>query len=295
MAERAKIIEADRASWYKPDSLPGPLMTETRELWLSVHGRRIYCRLHRPTDNERLPLLVYLHGGGWVMGSVDTHDRSAREYAAAGNVAVLMVDYSLAPEAQFPYALEECFGVVQQLPRAVDEWKVDPSRIVLGGDSAGGNLALGTALMLRDRTGPALSGIMAVYPICDADFTRPSYGEINDPEIRLDTQRMQFLWDCYAPDEIDRKHPYASPLRGDLTDLPPVLLQLADRDVLRSEGQALHQRLVAAGVNCRFTNYLGVTHGFRRATDTIPAARDAMNEAGEWLRDVCKGTHPSIS
>src|SRR4051812_33687095 len=153
----------------------GPEMAETTERWVAARGRRIYCRVHRPRTDRALPALVYFHGGGWVWGSVDTHDSAARELAAAGDVATISVDYALSPEARFPQALEECAAVVRHVARAGAEWGLDPSRILLGGDSAGGNLALATALLLRETAGPKLTGIIAGYPVCDSRFDTASY------------------------------------------------------------------------------------------------------------------------
>ncbi len=153
----------------------GPPVAETTDRWIAARGRRIFCRLYRPRTDRALPVLVYFHGGGWVWASVDTHDRLAREYAATADIAVLNVDYALAPEAKFPQALEECAAVVRHLAAHGAEWGLDPTRILLGGDFAGGNLALATALLLRDTAGPALRGVLATYPVCDSDLDTPTY------------------------------------------------------------------------------------------------------------------------
>ena len=160
-----------------PGAVGGPRMAHTSDRWISARGRRIFCRLHRPVDKPVLPVALYLHGGGWYFSSVDTHDRVAREIAAAGEVAVVSVDYALSPEAKFPQALEECAAVVRHLASHGEQWQINPSRIVVTGDSAGGNLALATGLLLRDSGGPPLRGILAAYPVCDSDFTTESYRE----------------------------------------------------------------------------------------------------------------------
>ena len=153
----------------------GPMMAETIDRWVSARGRRILCRLYRPRVNEPLPVMVHFHGGGWLQSSIDTHDRLAREYAVAGDVAVVSVDYSLAPEAKFPRALEECAAVVRHLAGHGSEWGVDGSCILLGGDSVGGNLALTVPLLLRDTDGPPINGILSSYPVCDSRLDTPSY------------------------------------------------------------------------------------------------------------------------
>jgi acetyl esterase len=264
----------------------GPEMAETTERWVAAQGRRIFCRVYRPVTSRNLPVLVYFHGGGWVWGSVDTHDRVAREFAAAGQVAVVSVDYALSPEAQFPRALEECAAVVRYLAAHGAAWGLDASRMLVGGDSAGGNLALAVALLLRDTGGPALSGILAAYPVADSRFDTPSYREFGEGGYGLNIARMAFYWSVYVPHAADRMHPLAAPLRADLTGLPPVLVLRAELDVLRSEGEMLVDRLRAAGVAVETETYAGVLHGFLRATGAVRKARDAVATAGAWLRRI---------
>ena len=263
----------------------GPEMAETTERWVAARGRRIYCRVHRPRTDRALPVLVYFHGGGWVWGSVDTHDSAARSLAAGGEVAVVSVDYALSPEAKFPQALEECAAVVRHVARDGAAWGLDPTRILLGGDSAGGNLALATALLLRDTGGPRLAGIVTAYPVCDSNFETPSYREFATGHV-LTREKMAFYWSVYVPHEADLMHPLAAPLRADLTGLPPVLILLAELDVLRSEGEALAVKLREAAVPVELEVYPGVLHGFLRATEGVQKARDAVAKAGAWLRRI---------
>jgi len=261
----------------------GPEMAETTERWVAARGRRIYCRVHRPRTDRPLPALVYFHGGGWVWGSVDTHDSAARGLAAASEVATISVDYALSPEAKFPQALEECSAVVRHVAEHGPDWGIDPARILLGGDSAGGNLALATALLLRDTDGPPLTGIVAGYPVCDSRFDTPSYREFATGHV-LTRDKMAFYWGAYVSHEADRTHPLAAPLRADLAGLPPVLVLLAELDVLRSEGEALVRRLREAAVPVEIAIFSGTLHGFLRATDGVQKARDAMADAGTWIR-----------
>ncbi len=264
----------------------GPVMADTADRFVDARGRRIFCRVFRPALDRMLPTLVYFHGGGWVWANVDTHDRMTREYAASGQVAVVSVDYALSPEAKFPQALEECAAVVRFLAERGAEWGLDPERLVLGGDSAGGNLALATALLLRDTGGPPLRGVLANYPVSDARFDTPSYREFGAGGYGLSTERMAFYWSVYVPHDIDRLHPLAAPLRADLTGLPPVLVLLAELDVLRSEGEALVAKLRASGVDVETETFAGVVHGFLRATESVRKARDAVAMAGAWMKRV---------
>lgn len=265
----------------------GPVMAESRDLWVAGHGRRILCRVHRPRTERPLPVLVWFHGGGWVWSSIDTHDRLAREYAAVGEVAVVSVDYSLSPEAKFPTALEECAAVTTWLAAHGDKCGLDGSRLIVGGDSAGGNLALATALLLRERGGPALRGILAAYPVCDSDLTRPSYREFAEG-FMLTADKMRFYWDAYVPHEADKSHPLAAPLRARLAGLPPVLVHQAELDVLRSEGEALVADLKEAGVPVEHDVFPGVIHGFLRHMGRVARAREAITKAGAWLRRVAR-------
>jgi len=263
----------------------GPAMAETVDRWVAARGRRILCRVHRPRTDKPLPTLIYIHGGGWVWASVDTHDRLCREYAAGAEVATVSIDYGLSPEAVFPQALEECAAVIRHVAAHGGEWGLDTSRLVIGGDSAGGNLALGTALYLRDTAGPALRGILAIYPVCADDFSRPSYGE-HGTGLALTTEKMRFYWGAYAPNAADRANPYAAPLRADVRGLPPTLVQLAELDCLRSEGEAMAAKLQAAGVATQLETYPGVPHGFARFTEHVARSRQAMASACDWLRRV---------
>jgi len=265
----------------------GPAMADTQDRMVDARGRRIFCRVYRPVTDRQLPTLVYFHGGGWVWANVDTHDRMVREYAAAGDVAVVSVDYALSPEAKFPTALLECADVVRFVAEHGADWGLDSSRILLGGDSAGGNLALATALLLRDSgDGPALKGILANYPVADSRFDTPSYQEFGPGGYGLNLERMSFYWDVYVPHEVDRLHPLAAPLRADLTGLPPVMVLLAELDVLRSEGEALVAKLRAQGVKVETQLFTGVVHGFLRATGSVQKARDAVAVAGSWMKRV---------
>jgi acetyl esterase len=262
----------------------GPVMAEMTDHSVAARGRRILCRLYRPRVDETLPVMVHFHGGGWIQSSIDTHDRLAREYAAAGDVAVVSVDYSLAPEAKFPTALEECTAVVRDVAADGSGWNVDDSRILLGGDSVGGNLALTVALLLRDTDGPPVKGVLASYPVCDSRLDTSSYQSFGAGGYGLTLEQMKFVWDHYVPHDIDRFHPLAAPLRANLRGLPPVLLVLPEMDVLRSEGDAMAAKLTTAGVRIQTEVIQGMVHGFLRACGTVQKARDALALIGDWIR-----------
>jgi acetyl esterase len=261
----------------------GPLMHGTEERWVFAQGRRVLCRLHRPNADPDLPVLVWFHGGGWVWSSIDTHDRLVRELAASGQVATINVDYSLAPEAKFPRAVLECADAVRQIALHAREWGLDPGRIAVGGDSAGGTLALATALLLRDTNGPQLRALLAVYPVTDAGCDTLTYQEFAEG-YGLTRAAMQAYWGQYLRDEADRFNPLASPLCADATDLPSSYVIVAELDVLRDEGIAMAEKMKAAGVEVTLDICPGVLHGFMRLTGAVGVARDAALRAGAWLQ-----------
>ncbi len=271
-----------------PLSEGGPAMAESGDRWLPIRGRRLLCRFHRPAGAPPgpLPVLVYLHGGGWVWNSIDTHDRLMRDYAAAAGCAVIGPDYALSPEAAFPQAVEECAAVLRWVAAEGAAWGLDPGRIALGGDSAGANLAMGTALLLRDGGGlPAgLRGLLLNYGVFDSRLDTPSYLEFASG-YGLTRERMAFYWSVYAPRAADRAHPYAAPLRApDLAFLPPCLLHIAELDVLASESRAMAARLREAGVAVTEEMFPGTVHGFLRALGHVGAADRAVAAAAAWLR-----------
>jgi len=250
-----------------------------------AHGRRVFTRFHHPAPGEVRPLLIWFHGGGWVWSSVDTHDRLVRELATASGYAALNVDYSLSPEAKFPTALMECAEVVRCVAETADEWDVDPAHIVVGGDSAGGNLAIATAIMLRDMGGPALAGMHLAYPVADANFDTNSYRDFGEGH-GLSRAAMMAYWDLYTSHPADRLNPLAAPLRDHLRGLPPALVQLAELDVLASEGGILANKMNIVGTRTALITYPGVLHGFMRLTESVHQAREAVKHAGEWLKEV---------
>ncbi len=263
----------------------GPAMQETRNFTLPLRGRRVACRLHLPRIDAVLPLLVWVHGGGWVFASIDTHDRVGRELAAAGDVAVLLVDYALAPEARFPLALYEIDALLRRVAGEAAGWGVDAAKLLVGGDSAGGNLALAAAMLARDGGGATLAGVLAAYPVTDADFSSPTYVEFA-VGYGLTAAGMRAYWDLYLAHEADRFNPLAAPLRGDAAGLPPVFMPLAEIDVLRSEGERMAAKILAAGGVCECVIHKGMAHGFYRQAGAVSGAARAIEEAGRWLRSV---------
>jgi acetyl esterase len=246
----------------------------------------IPVRVYRPEAGSTLPALVYFHGGGWVIGSVETHDGSCRDLANRIGCVVVSVDYRLAPEHPYPAAAEDCFAATKWVSENAVELGIDPARIGIGGDSAGGNLTAVVALMARDRGGPALRHQLLVYPVTDADFSRASYRE-NAEGYLLTTKAMEWFWGHYVPDPAQRRDAYASPLRAaDLSGLPPAFVLTAEYDPLRDEGEALAGRLAQAGVETRLTRYDGAIHGFFAMGLLAEVARRAIDDAAREVRQA---------
>jgi acetyl esterase len=257
----------------------------------SVEDRRIPgpageipVRIYRPEGSAPFPALVYFHGGGWVIGSIETHDGSCRDLANRVGCVVVSVEYRLAPESRYPAAAEDCYAATQWVAEHAGALGVDAARIGIGGDSAGGNLAAVVAQMARDRRGPALRHQLLIYPVTDADFSRPSYRE-NAEGYLLTTKAMEWFWGHYVPDPAQRREPYAAPLRAkDLSGLPPAFVITAEYDPLRDEGEAYAERLQAAGVPTTLKRYRGAIHGFFAMGLLSQVARDAVDDAAAAVR-----------
>lgn len=221
----------------------------------------IAVRIYRPAAESALPILVYAHGGGFVFCDLDSHDGLCRSFANLIPAVVVSVDYRLAPEHQWPAAAEDVYAVARWTARNTDILGGHLSRIVVGGDSAGGNLAAVAALMARDRGGPPLAGQLLVYPMITANFDTESYRSFGEGFYNP-RPALQWYWDQYVPSRADREHPYASPLHADLRGLPPAVIVIAGHDPLRDEAIAFGDALTAAGVDTVRCRYDGGIHGF---------------------------------
>jgi len=256
-------------------------------------GLRI--RLYRPHGTGPLPLLVFFHGSGFVLCSLDTHDGICRNLAAGAGCIVASVDYRLAPEHPFPAATDDCLAATRWLADHAARLGADPARIVVGGDSAGGNLAAVTALRLRDEGGPTLCGQLLMYPVTTApDAGMPSYAE-NAEGYGLTRATMAWFWGHYIADPArDATHPHAAPLNAaDLSRLPPALVTSAEYDPLRDEAERYAGRLREAGVTVACTRWLGLNHGHHFWVGRVARARPAMDEATAWLRAAFAGAPPA--
>jgi acetyl esterase len=229
-------------------------------------------------------LLVYFHGGGWVLGGIETHDGVCRELANAAGCVVVSVDYRLAPEHKFPAAVEDCYAATQWAAAHAGDLGADARRLAVGGDSAGGNLAAVVSQMAPDRGGPPIVFELLVYPVTTAAFDTPSYRD-NAEGYLLTAGDMRWFWNHYLNGPADADNPYASPLRATrLAGLPPALVITAEFDPLRDEGEQYAQRLEEAGVPTRLIRYDGMIHGFFGMSHMMDKAKAAVREAGANLR-----------
>jgi acetyl esterase len=267
-----------------------PLPRKQIEL-ASVETRRIpgaageiAVRIYQPFGAGVKPALVYFHGGGWVIGTLDSYDATCRELAQGAGCVVVSVDYRLAPEHRYPAAPDDCYAALKWVAANAAKLGADAKRVAVGGDSAGGNLSAVVSQMARDKGGPAIRFQLLIYPVTDADFTRRSYVD-NAEGYLLTTASMHWFWDHYVPNKPQRAEPYASPLRAaDLSGLPPAWLCTAEFDPLRDEGEAYAKRLQQAGVSTTLTRFDGLIHGFVSMGLVAPKAQAAVDEAVAALR-----------
>jgi len=246
----------------------------------------IAIRLYDPGAARPAPCLVYLHGGGFVLGGLDSHDRVCRELALAAGVLVAAVDYRLAPEHKFPLPLQDCVAAVRGLAALGESWGIDAARLAVGGDSAGGNLALSTLLALRDQGGPTLRAGLLVYGMFAADPACSSQRRFGDGSLLLSTADTEWFWDCYLADAAQRRDPLAVPLLADLHGLPPLHVAAAALDPLLDDSLRLVERLEAARQPHAFRLWPGLTHGSFQMSRRLEPMRGHIAEIGQFLREA---------
>ena len=249
-----------------------------------VAGGEITVRLYSPGGPGPHPALVYYHGGGWVIGDLYTHDGLCRSLANAARCAVVSVDYRLAPESKYPVPVEDSYAALRWVVGNAARLGLDPRRVAVGGDSAGGNLATVIALVARERGGPALVHQVLIYPVTDHDLDTPSYVE-NATGYVLTREGMRWFWSHYLVRAAQGREPHASPLRApSLAGLPSAIVITAEHDPLRDEGEAYAARLRDAAVPVTLTRYAGMFHGFVRMTRILDKARTAVDEIGSSIQ-----------
>lgn len=240
---------------------PRPEMERVEECTIDDQHGNATLRILVPIENPR-GVLVYYHGGGWVIGSIDESDTIARKLAERTSCAVVLVEYRLAPEYRYPTAVDDSYVALEWIGNHLSDIAGQEVPLIVAGDSAGGNLAAVTAIRARDRSGPPIALQVLIYPVTDADFDRPSYIDPEN-ELLLTRDAMIWFWDHYLPESSRRTEPDASPLHTEnLLGLPPAVILTAEHDVLRDEGEAYAARLQEANVPTDLQRYVGQMHGF---------------------------------
>jgi acetyl esterase len=286
-AHELPVAEARAANVAESVELcgPGEPVAEVRDVRVPAAGGEVLVRAFRPDGDGLLPVVAFLHGGGWVMGSVDSYDTVLRALANATGAIVAGVEYRLAPEHRFPAGLDDSLAAIRWLAAHADELGGDGSRLALAGDSAGGNLAAVAARRLRGELPIALQAL--IYPVTDAGVEMPSYRGFADGR-GLTAASMHRFWRLYL-DGADGSHPDASPLRaGDLAGVAPALVLTAEEDVLRDEGEAYAAALRDAGVEVELVRWPGSIHGFFRWLQATSEARAAIDAVAAVLRSALR-------
>jgi acetyl esterase len=285
---RAADLAAIRAGGGDPEPVH-----EVRDTHLPGPAGPLPVRVHRPAGDGPLPTLLYFFGGGWTLGSVETADGICRRLANATPCQVVTVGYRLAPEHRFPAAVEDCHAALRWLAAHPDECGVDPDRLAVGGDSAGGNLAAAVTLLARADGGPRLAAQLLVYPNTDQRPGRPPAAD-EDP-LLFNRHSVAWYRGHYLADPGDAAHPLASPLLAEsLAGLPPALVITAEHDPLRDEGERYADRLREAGVPTELTRYPGMIHGFFAMPGVLDAGRRAQEQAAAFLRRRFAADPPAV-
>jgi len=244
----------------------------------------IPVRIYTPKGQGPFPILVYFHGGGWVLGDLETHDDTCRVLANTAECIVVAVDYRLAPEHKFPAAPEDCYAAAKWVVLNAAAFGGDPSRIAIGGDSAGGNLTAAVALMAAERGAPTFVYQLLIYPVTNYAFDTPSYRENADGYL-LTKDSMQWFWRHYLNTDDDGQNSYASPLRArTVRRVPPAMVITAEFDPLRDEGEAYAARLREEGVPVEMKRYNGMIHGFFSLGHVMEQGKKAIADAAAGLR-----------
>lgn len=263
----------------------GPDVDEVIDACVPGPAGDIPIRVYRPVDERPLPALVYLHGGGWVVGNLDSHDKIMRLLARGSGAAVVGVDYRLAPEHKFPTAFEESLAAVRQVRDRGPQWGLDTRRLAVGGDSAGANLAMAVAIALKESDPSLISLLLLVYGVFGLrdSPSRRLYGERPDC---LSNKDMDFYYGCYLRSPEDWNDARFDILSADLRGLPPAFISAAGMDLLLDDSIALQALMETAGVPARLVIYEGVLHGFLHYSRTLDASRNAIDGAAAALRSA---------
>jgi acetyl esterase len=281
--EMRRACEQVRAPW----AAGGPVMSQTTQRAVATPVGNVRVRIHNPSARAEKPALIYMHGGGWTTFSIDTHDRLMREYAARGDIVVLGVDYALSPEEKFPVAQQQITAVVKWARQHSAELGVHRDRIALGGDSAGGNLAITSALRLRDEgDAEAVHAIVTNYAVTDIYSTPEALQRYGHEGYMLGADEMVKFWENYLRSPDEAKNPLVCPVHADLRGLPPVFMVIPECDILTEQNWRLARQLEQAGVRVTPSFYKGASHSFLEAISISAISNRAIDDTAQWLRET---------
>ncbi|WHI45086.1 alpha/beta hydrolase [Microbulbifer sp. VAAF005] len=282
---RAVLVGAQEGAQLPP--------AEVSKKTITVNGEKLELTIVKPKNTRgQIPAFMYFHGGGWVLGDYPTHERLIRDLVQRSGAAAVYVDYTPSPEAKYPTAINQAYAATQWVAENGEKIGVDGSRLAVAGNSVGGNMAAVVALMAKEKGTPDLQFQLLLWPVTDANFNNASYKQFAQDHF-LTRDMMKWFWDNYTTDPKQRNEIYASPLRASksqLVGLPPALVQTAEMDVLRDEGEAYARKLNEAGVTVTAVRYNGMIHdyGLLNALSDVPAVQDALDQAGSELREHLK-------
>lgn len=286
------VTEARNVLWKIQDINAPTLPADIKDYTIPVGPKgEIKIRIIRPLNNEsKLPVVMYFHGGGWILGDKNIFDRLVREIANGAQAAVVFVDFNRSPESQYPIAIEEVYAATKYISEHGNDFNVNPSRLAVMGDSVGGNMAAVVTMLAKERGGPNIDYQVLFYPVTDANFETESYKEFANG-YWLSTEAMKWFWNAYLPDENERKKHTVSPLQASveqLKELPPALVITNEFDVLRDEGEAYAHKLIEAGVNTTAVRLLGTIHDcvMLNVLANTPAAQTAIELASIKLNQT---------
>ncbi len=279
LSEARQIAEKVRLPWRQG----GPVMHQSDEFHLPTPHGSVRVRIHRPNASPQLPALIYLHGGGWTIFSIDSHDRLMREYAARAQIAVVGVDYALSPEAKYPAALEQVLAIARLLAREPSRFGLKPGALALGGDSAGGNLALSAAIKLCASGEAIVRALLLLYGAFAQEISAEAARRYGGPGYMLTAAEMDQFWLNYLPANAAPPDLYATPLKAPLKGLPNTFVLAGTCDILSEQSIFLAQRLKDAGVETELRIYAGATHSFLEAVSCSRLADQALAESAAFL------------
>jgi len=266
---------------------------EVSERVIHLNGQDLRLNIVRPQGAKgALPVFMFFHGGGWILGDFPTHERFVRDLVADSGAVAVFVNYTPSPEAHYPVAINQAYAATKWVAEHGSEIGVDGKRLAVAGNSVGGNMAAVVALMAKEKGTPVIRAQILFWPVTDANFENASYDEFAEGHF-LTRSMMEWFWDAYTTNPSERQEIYASPLLASpeqLQGLPPALIQTAEKDVLRDEGEAYARKLDAAGVTVVATRYNGMIHdfGLLNVLSGVPATRAALHQASEELKEQLK-------